>query len=804
MKHRSLEGRPLTIGASPAERTSRTRLDFAAGMLALLAGLGACGGSDGSFAQETTGDTIEVVAHDEVADRSDYPLPAVPTRAADDAPWAFAPVTAELGGATWRAHDRADADGVFDVVLETPRGTQHVVAESPAHQAHAALAADLGGEGRLWLAFERGGEDWGQGGALRRTRRVDFGAIGRTATGRPTWIALPTPFDDAEVEAPTLAVDAAGVPWLFVRALKRAETFGTEGNEEAANRRVAWVLEAAALTADGWTAPITLPDSSGPEDGALEVAREGDGLVARYFTDGRAARFIDDALTGPWDAALPGAPRWHTAQLRLDGGEAPPALPPELGKALPDDTARIAPRPESAFVWGDLHRHTDASRCKIDEDGDLLDAYRYALGTARLDFMAVTDHFQHMNRTVWERELAAAEAFDALPGFVAFAGYERALPLGHWTMVGTGVESRPLADGVFAPYRPRFLWDEHPASDWLAIPHQLTDRAAPLTWDQVGELDPVVEVFQSRRGAYEARHGWRRDLGGDPEAKWAQDYLGEGRVLGFVASSDHATTTTAFTGVRLAPGVEATRASIVAGLRARHTVAASVRGELELSVRTGDTEGAPGDVLTIAPGAALQVTFATTVPGVNQLELVHGRPGEAPRTVTPAGAAADPDAPLQAQLFLRLGRTVNARTVVLDFKDATPGDALVPFELEPEDALSGANADQVRLETTLSPRDEDGLLVPVTLRQGAKVVLTVQSPGKRYQKETRLDKLLGRPGELFWSAGARTDLRLDPLPADLDLAGSLTLDDARPGDWLYLRAMTAAGDVLWTSPVFLR
>ena len=71
-------------------------------------------------------------------------------------------------------------------------------------------------------------------------------------------------------------------------------------------------------------------------------------------------------------------------------------------------------------------------------------------------------------------------------------------------------------------------------------------------------------------------------------------------------------------------------------------------------------------------------------------------------------------------------------------------------------------------------------------------------------KELALPKLLDHPAQIFWAAGARTDLRLDRLHQDLKLEGELILQNVRAGDWLYLRAITRSGDILWTSPIFVR
>ena len=103
--------------------------------------------------------------------------------------------------------------------------------------------------------------------------------------------------------------------------------------------------------------------------------------------------------------------------------------------------------------------------------------------------------------------------------------------------------------------------------------------------------------------------------------------------MGFVASSDHATTASAFTGVRLEPGQVLSRASVVAALRARHTVAASTRADLAITVDTAETTRAyqAGDMLDASTiNGPLTVRFITDASQVTMLDLVHGRPYTTP------------------------------------------------------------------------------------------------------------------------------------------------------------------------------
>ncbi|MBC8451422.1 MAG: hypothetical protein H8D72_01805, partial [Planctomycetes bacterium] len=427
--------------------------------------------------------TIQVESSALVPERTENPPVPLPLRLGDGN-LAFGHVQASTALGTWGAYDRAGSDGVFDIALSTPgasaasgeappsgqittaKASSRLVAERPTHQTSPSLAA--GPAGRMWLAFEEGEADWGRGANLRRARKVVFGEVLPSGDFAP----LEVPLTDAE--APSLCVDGLGRPWLFARQLESWLPLGKEGQDgTASNRRVAWTLSASVLTAAGWSAPLVLPHSDGPEDGALELEATAIGVRARYFTDQRRARIDDGQLSGPWDQTLSGAGAWFETRLSLDGGAAP-----EPTEKVADPTAERDPKAPNAaparalrgplclptgarVLWGDLHRHTDASRCKMEEDGDLADAYRYALGTARLDFLAVTDHFQHMTPAVFEREVRTADAYDALEGFVAFPGYERALPLGHWTMVAASEPGTELVETAFQPFRPRHLWDDH-------------------------------------------------------------------------------------------------------------------------------------------------------------------------------------------------------------------------------------------------------------------------------------------------------------------------------------------------------
>ncbi len=77
------------------------------------------------------------------------------------------------------------------------------------------------------------------------------------------------------------------------------------------------------------------------------------------------------------------------------------------------------------IYFGDLHRHTNISRCSPTIDGCLTDAHRYALDAVEYDFLAVTDHTRDVDAFSWWRTQKAADWFHIPGRYVPIYGYER-------------------------------------------------------------------------------------------------------------------------------------------------------------------------------------------------------------------------------------------------------------------------------------------------------------------------------------------------------------------------------------------
>jgi hypothetical protein len=238
------------------------------------------------------------------------------------------------------------------------------------------------------------------------------------------------------------------------------------------------------------------------------------------------------------------------------------------------------------LVFGNLHRHAECSSCGRDANGQAELHMRHAPDVNRNEFLAVTDHGEHLNDGEWREQCVLAD-------FYTWDGTRVALPGIEWTSEAPWhppahghkniIFSRsnlPFVD-CWMPHsdRPERLWAWLAEHDPLAvtIPHHTMRGKAPTFWEHADErFQPVVEIFQDTRGSAEwlgapAATSTARVQGLplDPRGS-VRRALDRGLRLGFIASSDHG-------GVALA-GVyvkEVSRAGILEGLRARRCFATS-------------------------------------------------------------------------------------------------------------------------------------------------------------------------------------------------------------------------------------
>ncbi|MFQ5809332.1 MAG: hypothetical protein ACE5JM_06910 [Armatimonadota bacterium] len=533
--------------------------------------------------------------------------------------------------------------GSYDVYARTWRdgkwGPEIAVAGTEDFEAHASVAYDS--EGVAWIVWENGGPRWGKDstkGGLHSTRTLELRCLAGETVREPE-ADLKANFAERianQCEMGQLIRAGDGRLWLFFRHLVAGGV---------------WAPHASVYGPDGWSAPVALPDSKGRQDQKLGLAAGPSGPPwAAWGTDNRTRNV---ALN----------PDVLVAQLVAPASDVARPVPGVRVAVTPVDIPADASRPRRAMfrdgerrlLFGDLHRHTDLSVCQTGRDGSMADLYRYALDAARLDFISVTDHIQHIKVPSayerWRTEKMTDMYF--IPGrLTPLFAYERSqrFPYGHRNIISPTrgqlpvprtEENRPTSANQGYPGETRII----PPTFWerirgvnpnqITIPHTSGNKTMGQDWQfNDPELEPVVEIYQGCRISYE--HPGAPDptkpQSGTNEVGSIWTALAKGFRLGFIASSDHAATHNSYACVYAG---EHTRQAIVDAIRERRTFAATDTMGLQFSVgghplgsefeaRLADPPSIEVDVLGTKPLARIDL--------IKNNEVVYSTEGAGPRT----------------------------------------------------------------------------------------------------------------------------------------------------------------------------
>ncbi|MGE0759887.1 MAG: hypothetical protein AB7O38_22925, partial [Pirellulaceae bacterium] len=525
-------------------------------------------------------------------------------------------VAVDREGTAWIAFD-SYRHGDYDVFLTSVRdgrvGALRPIAASPYYEAHASVAC--GSDGRVWVAWEQGGFNWGkdQGYWLRQENREQGTTLG---SGRSVHVVaveenqilaappLETVISDVlkATAMPGLAADGDGRLWLRFRRQTRGSMDGRGRSQRY------WTENVTRLTSAGWTEPTILPASSGRISVfSRQVPATGGGLLVAYSSDQRAPAaghrpIHDQALV----AAIP-APAEAASVPEMTVYQ--PPLPPE-GMAKWDVERerkavaaarghRVKLNGENLrIVRGDLHRHTELSwDVGPGNDGSYLDFYRYMIDVAEMDFGSLTDHQGggHYAYHWWLTE-KSADLYYLEPRFVPLYGYERSarFPDGHrnifhsyrgvpifpfQTKLGLSGVFPGVGTGELVSNDTKLLYSYLHQSGGLAISHTSGTDSMGTDWrDNDPQIEPVVEIYQGARNSYEVVGGPRvHDLnrmapnqapGGYQEEGMVWNALAKGYRLGTTASSDHGSTHISYS---LIYTPRNDRESLLAAIRQRHT-----------------------------------------------------------------------------------------------------------------------------------------------------------------------------------------------------------------------------------------
>ena len=610
-------------------------------------------------------------------------------------------ITVDRSGRAWVAWDSYrsvnGAAATYDVLLRSYANghleTLRTVSATPFAEMRADVAADA--SGRVWVAWEEGGVNWAKDRGRNDPRQqIHLRPGGNEIYGpqnsrtylyrRPRvavledgqWKQPSANFESAYpnfllpnlYQNPRLGVDGGGRVWLFLRhqivakgrnAGHLFDFYATTLREQGGNQE--------------WINPILLPGSTARQDTVLATAPGAAGqLLAAVVGDGRHMPvplpinhdISTMVLDGTGIAPI-------TAQLKpfepSNAGEFPVTHPQEAAQVAAVRAHRVQVGGKIyKIVRGDLHRHTEISMDGA-VDGSIWDLYRYALDSASLDYVAVTDHNYGAwldtdepeskntdNEYQWWRTQKSADIFYVPGRFVPLYGYERSInfPLGHRNIFH-------LHRGVFSYRVPKLYIAERPglidkdaqglwaylrSTDGIALPHS-TGTNMGTNWRLRDEkLEPATELYSGDWGDFEElgapRAATRQAIGGgfsgrDPFVNgYIWNALGAGYKMGFIASSDHWSTHVAYANL-LVPDRVIARGDILNAIRLRHTYAST--DNIVVDFYAGTT--LQGGEMTAAASPTFHVNVAGTEP-ILRVEVIKNN--RIIYTQTAAANAADP------------------------------------------------------------------------------------------------------------------------------------------------------------------
>jgi hypothetical protein len=544
------------------------------------------------------------------------------------------------------------------------------VAGSSRFEARPSLAYDP--QGRLWIAYEEGPQEWGkdygalaadQGDPLYSSRSVRVvcvqdGKLFQPAAELPTSEAKkPNPVNGLPINyerpprysSPQLGIDGKGRLWLTYR-----QKFGTRYSTHPGSY---WLTFARRLDGDHWTEPVEVHHSDGLLDSRpVVLPHKSGGVLIVHNTDGRytTPETINNDI--------------YLSYLNLPGDPVEPKLVPHdpgkkdaklLAKAKAEREAvkRIrdyrveADGKKYQLLRGEFHRHTEIS-WDGGPDGSLEDMFRYAIDAAAMDWIGNGDHDNGEGREYsWWLTQKLTDAYHVPGHFTPMFSYERSVsyPHGHRNCVFAkrGVRTLPrLAAGPdkpvggISPDDTKMLYRYLKEFDGICASHTSATGMGTDWRDNDPQVEPVVEIYQGDRMSYEYEGAPRS--GYDPKGKTKPFQIGgwepkgfldhalkdKGYRLGFQSSSDHWSTHISFC-VVLAEKHD--RQGILDGLKKRHVYGAT--DNIILDVRSG--AHVMGDEFKTSAAPSLDINVVGTGP-VARIDIL--KDSEVVETIKPGKA----------------------------------------------------------------------------------------------------------------------------------------------------------------------
>jgi hypothetical protein len=466
---------------------------------------------------------------------------------------------------SWDTYDKGD----YDVYFRRLHATNQIqldapvpVATSDRFEARSSIAYDL--DNRLWVTYEGATAKWGK----------DFGAYAKSGVmlywghnitlkcfqGADAFTtATPLTIPGTLNSFPRLTTDSDGKVYLTYRS-RIAGTTGAGG---------IWLSSLYYYEGSTWHGPMTLPHTEGFSDSRPALVSLGGGnLLMLASTDHRLSQPQNSAQSGSWIntdiyASELLLRRAFTTPILTSVAPETASLPDkdvkaELGQvALMRDYRTEVNGQGLRLLRGEFHRHTEHSFDGHSE-GPLIDAYRYLLDSAYMDWGGCCDHDNGSGLEYnWWIQQKLTDAYNLGAKYIPMFSYERSVgyPEGHRNVVFARRGIRPLprmnkspddSPPLPAPDT-RMLYHYLKQFDGIAASHTSATNMGTDWRDNDPVLEPVVEIYQGDRQNYEMPGAPRSPtetnaLGGYRPLGFISDALLKGFRLGFQASSDHIST----------------------------------------------------------------------------------------------------------------------------------------------------------------------------------------------------------------------------------------------------------------------
>ena len=550
----------------------------------------------------------------------------------------------------WDTYDKGD----YDVLLRTWDGSQwgevQPVAATKLYEAHVSLAVDT--SNRLWAAYNESGMNWGkdtgflpnmQGTRLydyRRTRvAILDGADWKVPVGDINE-SLPEHIDKRHNDFPQLALDAEGRMWLFGRHRTIRQR---DMPSETPLHRACWEIWGSTLDGESWIRPVEFPFSASRQDVRWGVASDGNGnLFAAWSMDNRDFEAFLYQHEDVYAARLPNLER-KTAAPALRARTEPQLYFYDMAPTEAADVTRlrnyeITSEGKTYKIYrGDTHRHTEFSM-DGNNDGSLLQTYRYAVDVAALDYLLASEHNgsggpdnEYVNWLLQQ----TVDVFSYDGAFQPYYGYERSIryPAGHRNVLFAkrGNPTLPtLREEATSEKGAGRLYEYLKRYDGIAISHTSATRMGTDWRDNDPEVEPLVEIFQGDRvsAEYEGAplaansENITSQIGGFEPKGYVWNAWGKGYKLGVQAASDHLSTHYSYA---CTIAEEFTREGMLDAMRQRHSYGATDNIILDYRLETTDgREHLQGDIVETEDGFELKVRIIGTTP-LRQVDLIKNQ-----------------------------------------------------------------------------------------------------------------------------------------------------------------------------------